>query len=45
MPDATLQRRYRIRVATFLVGVLVCIILLNTLYKGINTINFEKSIA
>src|SRR2546425_12486458 len=42
MPDATLQRRYRVRVATFLVGVLVCIILLNTLYKGINTFNCLK---
>jgi ubiquinone/menaquinone biosynthesis C-methylase UbiE len=36
-PDAAL-RKYRIRVATFLVGVVVVVVLLGALYKGINTI-------
>jgi ubiquinone/menaquinone biosynthesis C-methylase UbiE len=43
-PDATLQRRYRVRIATFLVGVLVCIVVLNTVYKGINTINYLDAV-
>jgi ubiquinone/menaquinone biosynthesis C-methylase UbiE len=38
-PETALQRKYRVRIATFLVGVFVCIILLDTLYKVINTIN------
>lgn len=38
-PDSRLQTRYRIRIAIFLSSVLLCLILLNTLYKGLNTID------
>jgi len=37
-PDAVLLRKYRIRVASFLVAVVVVVALLNLAYKGINTI-------
>ena len=37
--DAAIQRMYRIRIAILLIGALVCVFLLDTLYKGINTIN------
>jgi ubiquinone/menaquinone biosynthesis C-methylase UbiE len=37
-PDAALLRKYRIRVAIFLVGVVIVLALLGVAYKGINTI-------
>jgi predicted methyltransferase len=37
-PDAVLLRKYRIRVALFLVAVVVVVVLLSLAYKGINTI-------
>lgn len=37
-PDAALLRKYRIRVATFLAGTVVCVAFLSTIYRTINTI-------
>lgn len=37
-PDAALQRKYRVRVALFLVGVIVVVFFLNAVYTGFNTI-------
>jgi len=37
-PDAALQRKYRVRVALFLAGVIVVVFFLNAVYTGFNTI-------
>ena len=36
--DGVLLRKYRVRITLFLVGVFVCLLLLNAVYGGINTI-------
>jgi ubiquinone/menaquinone biosynthesis C-methylase UbiE len=42
--DNAIRRKYRVRIGIFLVGVLAFVALLNTAYKGINTINVLNAI-
>ena len=39
VPDAEIQRAYRVRIPLFLIGALLGIFLLITLYRGIATLN------
>ena len=39
VPDAEVQRAYRVRIPLFLIGALLGIFLLITLYRGIATLN------